>query len=232
MNRQRDLDLFYAIIADLKRRLGGHRLLCDCTGRSVWPQRGVYFFFENGEFRSDGFTPRVVRVGTHAVSTGSRTTLWNRLRTHRGHRDGGGNHRGSIFRLRIGQALLTTKQYPLEIPQTWGQGGTAPRDVRLSETPLEKDVSNYIGQMPFLWVELDDEPSPNSKRAYVERNSIALLSNFGKPSIDPASRTWLGHRSSEPTICESGLWNTNHVGKSFEPAFLDLLADTLRRHHL
>lgn len=228
MSRQHDLDRFYEITSGLKNRVGGCRRLCECTGKSGWPQRGVYFFFEDGEFRADGVTPRVVRVGTHAVSTGSRTTLWNRLRTHRGHGDGSGNHRGSIFRLRVGQALLTTKPYPITIVQTWGRGGTAPRDVRLAETPLEKDVSNYIGQMPFLWIELDDEPSAESKRAYLERNSIALLSNFGRPVIDPPSRHWLGKHSPEPTIRESGLWNTNHVTESYDPAFLDFFALIVR----
>jgi hypothetical protein len=42
---------------------------------------------------------------------------------------------------------------------------------------LELDVSTYIGAMPFLWIDVDDEPSPRSLRAYIERNSIALLSN-------------------------------------------------------
>lgn len=228
MSRQCDLDLFYRILGDLKQKLGGCRILRGCTGKSGWPPRGVYFFFESGELRADEVTPRVVRAGTHAVSSGSRTILWNRLRTHRGHGDGSGNHRGSIFRLRVGQALLTTKQYPMEIVQSWGRGGTAAKYVRLAETSLEKDVSNYVGQMPFLWLELDDEPSPNSKRAYLERNSIALLSNFGKPPIDAPSDVWLGRRSPEPTICESGLWNTNHVGEAYDPAFLDFFAEVVR----
>ncbi len=47
-----------------------------CTGRMRWPQRGVYFFFEDGETRSgSGSRHRVVRVGTHALVSGSRATL-------------------------------------------------------------------------------------------------------------------------------------------------------------
>ena len=73
-----------------------------------WPARGVYFFFEDGEARStSGTGPRVVRIGTHALTAKSSTTLWNRLAQHRGVvGTGGGNHRGSIFRLLVGEALL------------------------------------------------------------------------------------------------------------------------------
>jgi hypothetical protein len=85
----------------------------ECTRRSGWPGRGVYFFFEDHEFREDGSTLRVVRVGTHAVSANSRTTLWNRLHTHRGASSGGGNHRGSIFRKRVGETLLQVGSYAL-----------------------------------------------------------------------------------------------------------------------
>ena len=150
MTRQSDLNSFYRILTDLERRVGGRRVLRDCTGRSGWPQRGVYLFFEENELRADSTTPRVVRVGTHAVSVGSRATLWNRLHAHRGHGDGGGNHRGSIFRLRLGQCLLSRKEYSSGITNAWGQGSTAPKAMRLAEVALEKHVSEYIGRMPFL----------------------------------------------------------------------------------
>src|SRR5690606_41344613 len=104
MSRRSDLDRLYRILEDLAQRIGGPYRLDDPRVRRLVPTRGVYFFFEPGEFREDGQTPRVVRVGTHAVSTGSRTTLWQRLAAHRGRtggrHPGGGNHRGSIFRLR------------------------------------------------------------------------------------------------------------------------------------
>jgi hypothetical protein len=85
--------------------------------------------------------------------------------------------------------------------------------------------------MPFLWVELDDEPSPTSNRSYLERSGIALLSNFRKPPIDPQSKNWLGHKSPEPTIRESGLWNTRHVADSYDPAFLEFFAEVVQRQH-
>jgi hypothetical protein len=52
--------------------------------------RGIYFFFEEGELREDGKERRVTRVGTHAVGAGAKTSLWSRLRTHRGFSDGRG----------------------------------------------------------------------------------------------------------------------------------------------
>jgi hypothetical protein len=62
-----------------------------------------------------------------------------------------------------------------------------------------------------------------SDRAYLELNSIALLSNFERPRIDPPSPYWLGLQSSKHTIQESGLWNTNHVEKSHDSMFLGKL---------
>src|ERR1700693_889670 len=106
MNRHADLVRVYEILGSLEHALGGKRILADCDGRMVWPDRGVYFFFVPGETRSDtGSGPRVVRVGTHALKAGSGTSLWQRLSQHRGiAATGGGNHRGSVFRLLVGTA--------------------------------------------------------------------------------------------------------------------------------
>ena len=101
------LDRFYDLLNALEGRPRQGCLLSDCTGRQEWPQRGVYFFRESDEFRAaKPAALRVTRVGTHAIRTASRSTLWQRLHQHRGHADGGGNHRGSIFRLHVGAALL------------------------------------------------------------------------------------------------------------------------------
>ena len=223
MNRREDLDRFYQIIATLREKCQGFRCLKECTRRSGWPGRGVYFFFEDQEFREDGSTLRVVRVGTHAVSANSRTTLWSRLHTHRGASSGGGNHRGSIFRKRIGEALLQIRRYPGDIAASWGTDNSAPKSTRLAEVPLESDVSAVIGAMPFLWIEVADAAGAGSDRAYLERNSIALLSNFGKEPIDKPSEGWLGLQSPQETIRLSGLWNTNHVADEYTPAFVDVL---------
>jgi len=187
-----------------------------------WPKRGVYFFFEDGEDRSNiGNGPRIVRVGTHAVRTGSTTKLWTRLYQHKGQPDtGGGNHRGSIFRLLVGDALTGRDQ--LHSP-TWGKQKTAGHDVKIGELELERHVSKVIGSMPFVWLDVADEARPESLRGYVERNAIALLSNYNKPPHDPPSKKWLGNYSTRERVRKSGLWNQIHVGEGYESGFLDVL---------
>ena len=187
-----------------------------------WPQRGVYFFMEDGELRTDsGEGLRIVRVGTHALTSRSQTTLWNRLLQHKGQeKSGGGNHRGSIFRLLVGSTLVKVDRAACP---TWGIDNTAARDIRLAEKATEREVSRIIRAMPFLWLEVDDAPGPESRRGYLERNSIALLSNLEKPPLDPASPAWRGHACDRgrARVRDSGLWNQNHVEEAYNPAFLD-----------
>ncbi len=233
MNRKADLDRFYHSLGVLKKKLGGYRYLRECTGKIVWPERGVYFFFEEAEWREDPSQLRAVRVGTHALTDSSRATLWSRLRAHRGFTDGRGNHRGSVFRDEVGRAILklgrsqSASDHYGCIHETWGHGRNAEKSVCLAETPLERDVSSRIGCMPFLWLEVDDARGKASSRSYLERNSIALLSNFRKPSIDPPSSSWLGLHSEKETIRDSGLWNSDYVRDSYDSAFLDKLEQFL-----
>ncbi len=230
LNGQRTYHLkqFYEMLTQLETKLGGARRLSDCHGRMGWPRRGVYFFCETGEVRTDtGEGPRIVRIGTHALIAGGKTTLWNRLSQHRGSANsGGGNHRGSIFRLITGGALIRQNGYN---SQTWGKGNNAPKEVKEREHPLEQAVSAVIGDMPLLWLAVDDEPGPTSLRGYIERNAIALLSNYGREPVDPPSPKWLGHHSDREKVRESGLWNNNHVDESYDPAFLDRLESLIER---
>jgi len=223
MSRRSDLDRLYDLLADLEERVGGEQRLGDCTGYMDWPERGVYFFFSATETRHSTDQLRLTRVGTHAVSSGSGTSLWNRLRTHRGAKsgsyEGGGNHRGSVFRKRIGEAMIERYGLHNEYPH-WGEGSSAGRDRRLDELELEQRVSDYIRDLPFLWIKLNDEPSPESDRAYIERNSIALVSNYSRESVDGRDKDWLGKDSPRDEISQSGLWNINHVDEEYDPAFL------------
>lgn len=212
--REEDLGRLY----DLLARLGPASPLSD-LGRQPLPIRGIYFFFEEGEYRDDGKTPRVVRVGTHALRDGAVSTLQGRLAQHKGSLNGG-NHRGSIFRLLIGEALA--HQTPALAIATWGQGSSAPPQVRALETRLEQVVSGYLARTRFVVLPVLDDAGPNSLRGVIERNSIALLSNSNKPAIDAASRTWLGRHSSRPAVTSSGLWNVRHTGEAYESGFLDI----------
>lgn len=220
-----DLDRFYSILSRLQR-LNGQGLPLSCyNGKSTFPLRGVYFFLEPGEFRTaNPDMQRVVRIGTHAVSLGSKSTLWKRLKAHLGTNAGGGNHRGSIFRLHIGAALLVREGNTIP---TWGIGSSAPQVVRqnealrIAEEAWEQRVTKLIGSMRVLWVDVPDAPSPDSNRAFIERNSIALLSNHLSP-LDAASANWLGCDSAREDIRLSGLWNLNHVRETYHPEFLDV----------
>lgn len=64
-----------------------------------------------------------------------------------------------------------------------------------------------------------------SLRGYIERNSIALLSNLGKPPLDPPSATWRGRLCDrgKARVRDSGLWNQNHVNEDYDAGFLDQL---------
>lgn len=186
-----------------------------------WPQRGVYFFFEPGELRSNQCDLRVTRVGTHAVSAGARTTLWDRLKTHRGVAAGGGNHRSSVFRLHIGTALIN-RENMLDLYPAWGRGQRASAAIRKSESPLEYKVSVLMSRMLVLAINVCDASSAHSDRSYIERNAIALLSTAGQ-AIDPPSSNWLGHYARDNSVRTSGLWNVRHVGKPYDERFLTVM---------
>jgi hypothetical protein len=217
---RRDLARFYELIDSLNSCPGQGSRLSECSGGScAWPKRGVYFFFEPGELRALTDLPRVVRVGTHAVGARAKSSLWGRLRAHRGGRSGGGNHRGSIFRLHVGAALLNVERQTLT---TWGVGGSATREIKNNEAAHERRVSDYLGRMRVCSISVPDDPGPGSHRAVIERNAIALLSNKLEP-LEPPSSDWLGRHSPRAEIRASGLWNLNYVDDSYDPAFLDLL---------
>lgn len=225
-NRKRCLDRLYELLSEARDRINGPSYLGNCDGYMDWPDRGIYFFFAKDETRANSDQPRITRVGTHAVSEGSQTTLWNRLRTHRGalsgSYEGGGNHRGSVFRKRVGEAIIERENLHDEYPE-WGVSNTADRELRENELPLERRVSEYIRELPFLYVEVDDEPSPDSQRSYIEANSIALLSNYQRTPIDERAENWLGRHSPRMEIKDSGLWNINHVDEEYDSRFLKQL---------
>ena len=115
-------------------------------------------------------------------------------------------------------------------PTSWGIGSdpsTAARRlgveravIRDSEAPLEKEVSNYICKMPFLWLDIGDAPGPDSLRGIIERNSITLLSSYGRKPLDQPTSNWLGNFSDRERARSSGLWNSNHVDDVYDPGFL------------
>ena len=237
--RVADTACFYDILARLEDKVGGRRTLGECHGRMGWPVRGVYFFFEAGETRSaSGPGDRVVRVGTHALTAHSGTTLWKRLSQHRGTAStGSGNHRGSIFRLLVGGALARRGDCPL--PPSWGvefgrgaaarKLGTTSAALKDAEAELEARVSAYIGGLQLLWLNVPDAARRDSARGRVERSAIALLSHAREAAADAPSEQWLGTRSDRPLVRASGLWNNNHVEEHYGAGFLDEFAALAER---
>jgi len=219
MTRHSDTETFYRYLEKLEIGMGGRRRLAECHGGMPWPERGVYFFFEPGELRNtDPTKSRVVRVGTHALRTKSSTKLWTRLRHHRGTTNiPGGYHRGSIFRLLAGDALM--KRDPLLSLDSWNMKKGVPKSARLAERSLEVIVSNYLGKMTFVVLPVPDPAGPDSLRGLIERNSIALLSGYADCVRDKPSKSWLGSHSGREKVRKSGLWNNNHVAEHYDPGF-------------
>ena len=216
------IDRFYALLARVAAlNTGLNRKLSQQAAASFGRKLGIYFFFEDGEMRMTApFQQRVVRIGTHAVSEGSKATLWDRLRTHRGGGDGLGNHRGSIFRLHVGESLIRRADLEPIFP-TWGKGQSASTEIRSAEEEIELAVSEHIGNMQVAWLEVPDSSSADSDRSYLERNFIALLAGPTGP-LDLPSGNWLGRWSTREAVTSSGLWNVNHVYENFDTTSLDV----------
>lgn len=215
----------YVLLDELADRVGGPRCLRGCSGRDGWPSHGVYFFFEPGEERVNG-NPRIVRVGTHGLRPGSRSTLWKRLRQHRGSRAGGGNHRGSIFRLHVGSALIAREHGQQGLLKSW-VSIRRHAEWALEEAKIKRAVSEYIGDMPFLWLAAPTTDDGTSRRGYIERNCIAMLS-CATGSVDLPSPDWLGHHAASAKVRASGLWNVNHVEETYDPEFLNVMAELVQ----
>ena len=53
VERRADLQRFYEILVTLETKAGGKRRLSECDAQTRWPRRGLYFFFERGELRTE-----------------------------------------------------------------------------------------------------------------------------------------------------------------------------------
>ncbi len=206
-DRSKHVECFYELLKELEERVGGKRMLKDCHWNLDWPERGIYFFFEEGETRSHSPNElRVVRVGTHAVTAKSKSRLWHRLYEHK--QDGG----RSVFRNHVSRALRIRAE--IRGPQ--------------NEHNHTRCVSSHIGRMPFLWLNVDGKGS-HQRRTWLERNAIALLSNWRSSDGDQPSEDWLGKHSAKTEVKKSGLWNVQHVKSGYKSLLLDDLAEYINQ---
>lgn len=217
MVRRNHLKKFYRLMDKLERKVGGRGALEDTAEN--WPQReikGVYFFFEDGERRTgSGKGCRVVRVGSHALKQGERRSLRDRLKQHRGNDFPTNNRaRGSQFRADVGNAVC--RRRPNLGPKDWPKDACR-GDIRRIEGLINKRMWR---RMRFLYLPVNNRRD----RAYLERNAIALLSEYcRKKPVDPASEDWLGRYCKKEKVRKSGLWQSQHVRNGYEPKFLDKL---------
>ena len=162
-NRKYQADKFYGLINKVVEKFPRQSL--DKLISSKLPEKGVYFFFENGEMRDDNTTARVVRVGTHAAIENSKATLYDRLYKHKGSKDLTGNHRGSVFRTLIGISLLNKEK--LDFIHWGDKSQKGNRLVKANEKPLEVKVSNYLHSMTFTVLEVPGLSSKINDRALI-----------------------------------------------------------------
>jgi hypothetical protein len=214
LNDSAALDAFYSHLLDCMGTYGLFTLK-EADGRHPWPEQGVYFFFDPNEpIPKPGLPGRVVRIGTHGVAKNTNSTLWSRLHMHQGSkRNGGGNHRGSIFRWHIGKAINGT-------PSSWDwddarkgikANSEERREVRRWEHEHERLVSDYIHQLPFTVIAMPGSPGKDCQRAVFETECIAYLSWCGQNGLIKIGSDWLGLRATNDKIKTSGLWNVNDV---------------------
>jgi hypothetical protein len=209
MPREQQIERFYELIGQLPVRY-----LKDLKKEDL-PEKGVYFFYEEGEKRADSNQKRVVRVGTHAVQEKSKATLYERLRQHSGPNNGHGRHRMSVQRELIGFSIRNKKD--IREYCEWGiRNEKSNKNILHKEKELELEVTEYILNMPFSVLEVNGESSKNNLRAYIESNSIKLLSNYNRIAIDPPSENWLGFYCGNDKVIRSGLWNRKEIGENNE----------------
>jgi len=170
------------------------------------PERGIYFFYEEGEISFHTGKLRIVRVGTH----GGKRTLRRRLYEHYN-----GNREGSIFRKYLGAALLKCSGASESVIKEWRKGRKSQYWKEFEET--ERKVSEILrSKFFFRVIRVDDE----KERREFEEKIIATLSAC--PICRP-SHEWLGKLVWNLNVRNSGLWNSNFVNSSRRLTKKDLI---------
>lgn len=167
------------------------------------PDFGIYVFFEKEEKAFGG--NRIVRIGiTKGYYSPDETkrcylpskikgkTLHTRLKTHYF-----GPKRQSVFRRKIGEVYLRDDD---EMRRVWNDKKTT-----IGDPKIESKVSDYMAKnMTFKIIRMDNI----DRRKELEKRLIGTVSNCNEciPSKD-----WFGHKSPNPKVRGSGLWQEEHL---------------------
>lgn len=230
MTRGDHLERLYHLLDRLAAARDGRRRLGDCTGYQDWPERGVVFLFAAEETRMWTDQPRLVHVEAGPPAAGS-GRLWERLRAHRGSTTGkyagGGNHRDSALRRRVGEAIVARDDLGVEYPD-WGSWASESRPIREAEHDLECAVSDHLRDLRVLTLPVEDRTvgPQGSLRAWLAACTAALASNLDATPIDPRS-DWLGSHSPSEVVATSGLWTVEWVEHDYDPTFLEFLDEAV-----
>lgn len=153
---------------------------------------GIYVVFEKDEKYKEW--QRIVRVGTHTAQDRLRA----RLKDHfiRENKD------GSIFRKNLGKALLKQQDNPYLALWTLDTSNRENRE-RIDgkiQGIVENEVSSYLREnMSFAVFPVEDE----QERLRIEE---AIISSLNHADEFSPSDNWLGNKSPEEEIRNSGLW--------------------------
>jgi hypothetical protein len=215
MSRLDDLKRFYELVAALGPPAPAAAFM---SGR---PRDGIYLFFEAGETRTDsGDGPRVVRVEARGWS----------LLERAGHRFGSGPKLATERSL---EAMVTDALHENGVPicVMW-----APTVRPVPAQPKVTARRRHLMGMDVIRFDVRDGLRRGLRRAALASNIVGLLSNFDRPPLDAASKAWLGRcsarlgfRWAKLTFPRCGLWNEIGVKETYDPAFLDELADAVSR---
>jgi len=211
MNREEIYEAVYEELDRLPLRKG--------KPRYDVPQNGLYFWYEEGEIRERS-GQRITRVGTHKKT--------NRLHARINEHFGSVSREGSVFRKHLGGALMRLNGEPESEVEMWyrkRKGNPRFNDPRFRN--YERQVTDQAKAGSYRVLKVDD---PN-ERLQLEEKLIALFSHCKhcRPSGN-----WLGNYAYRKEICDSGLWNIDHVYSLNEftqsdlPRLKQLVDETLR----
>ena len=136
-----------------------------------------------------------------------------------------GNHRASVFRLHVGEAIIRRDNLRARFPE-WGKNQNAERPIVEGERELEGLVTSYISRLQLQCIEVTDRASKNSARSTIEKSSIALFTERLVP-VEPPSSSWLGLHSAHESIVRTGLWNVRDTGKKADFQVIELISNRL-----